>query len=713
MPKILEYMMNRRVLPFVVVAVLVMVFVFAKSWGSGKTEPSTRFEKILTVVAELLEQGHFSPKKLDDEFSKKVFESYLGQIDGDKSFFLKSNVAELRKLDTQVDNEMRTGKTTIVPAFDKVFTERMKVVEGFYKEILEQPFDFSKEEKLQLDSDKRDYAANDKELKEYWRKRLKFMTLERYAEAIETREKNKDSANFVIKDDATLEKESRDRVRKIWDRNFDRIRRSFTLDDKFNMYINAISETMDPHTQFFPPVERRGFDEAMSGRFFGIGAQLVEQDGTIKIASVISGSPAWKSGEIHVNDVILKVGQGAQEAVDVTGFETTDAVKLIRGQKGTEVRLTLRKTDGTIKIVSIIRDEIVTDDTYARSAIIQKDNRIGYIYLPEFYANFEDPNGARCARDVAVEIKKLKEAKVDGIVMDLRYNGGGSLQDVIQMVGLFIEDGPVVQVKDKDGEASVYRDRDKGILYDGPLVVMINEYSASASEIFAAAIQDYGRGIVIGTPSYGKGTVQRQVGLDPNGGFFTQNSELGSLKLTLQKFYRINGGSTQLKGVTPNILLPDNFEFTENREKDEPNALPWDEIALAPFKPWHSGNDIKAIEKDFQPRIDNNEVFKQIRNNAKWLSDRSDDEAVLTLASYKATQQKIRAVVKQSDSLQTLKQPLNISFMASDEERVSKMDKDKGDRFRLWLKNRTTDIYINETANIMNDIIVNGRLAHK
>ena len=706
-------MMNRRVLPFVVVAVLVMVFVFAKSWGSGKTEPSTRFEKILTVVAELLEQGHFSPKKLDDEFSKKVFESYLGQIDGDKSFFLKSNVAELRKLDTQVDNEMRTGKTTIVPAFDKVFTERMKVVEGFYKEILEQPFDFSKEEKLQLDSDKRDYAANDKELKEYWRKRLKFMTLERYAEAIETREKNKDSANFVIKDDATLEKESRDRVRKIWDRNFDRIRRSFTLDDKFNMYINAISETMDPHTQFFPPVERRGFDEAMSGRFFGIGAQLVEQDGTIKIASVISGSPAWKSGEIHVNDVILKVGQGAQEAVDVTGFETTDAVKLIRGQKGTEVRLTLRKTDGTIKIVSIIRDEIVTDDTYARSAIIQKDNRIGYIYLPEFYANFEDPNGARCARDVAVEIKKLKEAKVDGIVMDLRYNGGGSLQDVIQMVGLFIEDGPVVQVKDKDGEASVYRDRDKGILYDGPLVVMINEYSASASEIFAAAIQDYGRGIVIGTPSYGKGTVQRQVGLDPNGGFFTQNSELGSLKLTLQKFYRINGGSTQLKGVTPNILLPDNFEFTENREKDEPNALPWDEIALAPFKPWHSGNDIKAIEKDFQPRIDNNEVFKQIRNNAKWLSDRSDDEAVLTLASYKATQQKIRAVVKQSDSLQTLKQPLNISFMASDEERVSKMDKDKGDRFRLWLKNRTTDIYINETANIMNDIIVNGRLAHK
>lgn len=707
-------MMNRKVLPFVLVAVLVMVFVFANSWGSGKTEPSTRFEKILTIVAELLEQGHFSPKKLDDEFSKQVFKTYLEQVDGEKSFLLKENVTELRKYEMQVDNEMRTGKTQLVPAFDKVFSERLAVVEGFYKEILSKPFDFTKEEKLQLDGDKRDYAANDKDLKEYWRKRLKYMTLERFAEAIETREKNKDSANFVIKDDATLEKESRERVQKIWERNFERIKRRFTLDEKFNMYINAISETMDPHTQFFPPVERRAFDEAMSGRFFGIGAQLSEQDGSIKIVSVITGSPAWKSGEVHVNDVILKVGQGIQEPVDITGFETTDAVKLIRGAKGTEVKLTLRKADGTIKVVSIIRDEIKTDDTYARSAIIQKENKIGYIFLPEFYADFEDPNGARSARDVANEIKKLKAEKVDGIVVDLRYNGGGSLQDVIQMVGLFIEDGPVVQVKDRDGEASVYRDRDKGILYDGPLAVMINEYSASASEIFAAAIQDYGRGVIIGTPSYGKGTVQRQVGLDPNGGgFYTQNAELGSLKLTLQKFYRVNGGSTQLKGVTPDILLPDNFEFTKNREKDEPNALPWDEIAKATYKPWHSGGDIQSIEKDFQPKIDNNQVFKQIRNNAKWLSDRNDDEVVLTLSSFKASQQKIRAVVKQSDSLQTLKQPLNVNFMASDAERVSKMDQDKADRFRLWLKNLTTDIYINETANIMNDIIVNGRLAHK
>lgn len=706
-------MMNRKVLPFVLLAVVAMVFVFANSWGNKKSDPADRYEKILTIVADLLEQGHFSPKKLDDNFSKLVFNAYIKQMDSDKSFFLKDNVKELRQYENQVDNELRTGKTVLVGAVDKIFNERIAIVEGFYKEILTQPFDFTKPEKLQLDPEKRDYAANDKELKEYWRKRLKYMALERYAESIETREKNRDSANFTIKSDAELEKDARDRVRNIWDRNFSRIKRRFTMDEKFNMYVNVISETMDPHTQFFPPVERRAFDEAMSGSFFGIGAQLQEQDGNIKIANVVSGTPAWKSGEVHNNDIILKVAQGNGEPVDLAGFETQDAVKLIRGAKGTEVRLTLRKTDGTIKVVSLIREKIELEETLVRSAIIQKENKIGYIFLPEFYANFEDPNGHRSGRDVANEIKKLKAEKIDGLVIDLRYNGGGSLQDVIQMVGLFIEDGPVVQVKDKDGEASVYRDRDKTLLYDGPLMVMINEFSASASEIFAAAIQDYGRGIIIGSPSYGKGTVQRQVAIDPNGGFFSQNAELGSLKLTLQKFYRINGGSTQLKGVTPDIILPDNFEFTKNRERDEPNALAWDEIAKAPYTPWHSGEDVSVIEKEFQPQIDNASTFKQIRENAKWLSEKTNDEVVLTLADYKAMEVKIKALVKQNDSLQTLKAPLDIRFMATDEDRLAKMDKDKADRFRLWLKNLKTDVYINETGTILNNIIEKGRLARK
>jgi len=713
MSKIIEYMMKKNVWPFVLVAVAGLVFVFANSWGKPETEPVGRFEKILTTVAELLEQGHFSPKKLDDKFSKEAFNTYIKQIDGDKSFFLQSNIEELKTFENQVDNELRSGKTELVPAVDRIYTERKTVVEGYYKELLSKPFDFTVEEKLQLDGDKRNYAETDAELKENWRKRLKYMTLERYADALEVRTKNKDSANFEYKSDVVLEKESRDRVLKIWDRNFNRIDRRFTLDDKFNIYINAIAETMDPHTQFFPPVEKRAFDEVMSGQFFGIGAQLQEQEGTIKIVSLVTGSPAWKSGEIQVNDVIVKVAQGAEEPIDITGFETQDAVKIIRGKKGTEVRLTMRKTDGTLKVVALVRDVIVQEETFARSAIVQKENKLGYIWLPEFYANFEDPNGARCARDVANEIKKLKAENVDGIVMDLRFNGGGSLQDVIQMVGLFIEDGPVVQVKDKDGEASVYRDRDKGVLYDGPLVVMINEYSASASEIFAAAIQDYGRGIVVGTQSYGKGTVQRQVGLDPNMGFTMQGNDLGSLKLTLQKFYRINGGSTQLKGVLPNIILPDLYQFTKNREQDNPSALPWDEIPKASYSPWHTGNDVVSIEKEFQQKVNQSNVFSNIVKNAKWINQINEDATSLQLSKYQVTQKEITAMARQNDSLLTLKNPLDIRYMSIDEKRISEMDKEKGERFMNWLKGLKTDIYIGETTDILNDIIVNGRLAHK
>lgn len=706
-------MMNKKVWPFVAGAVFVLVLVFANVWGKPESEPANRFERILTTVAKLLERDHFSPRRYDDNFSKAAFGEYLKQMDGDKSFLLKADVQALRKYETEVVNELRSGKTQIVPAFDEALNRRIEVVEKFYKEILAKPFDFSVEEKVQLDPDKRDFAANDAQLKEYWRKRLKYMTLERYAEALETREKNKDSANFEIKTDAVLEKEARERVEKIWERNFSRIKRRFTLDEKFNMYINAIAETMDPHTQFFPPVEKRAFDEVMSGRFYGIGAQLTEQDGNIKIVSLVTGSPAWKSGEIQVNDVIIKVAQGAEEPVDITGFETQDAVKLIRGKKGTEVRLTMRKTDGTIKEVALIRDEIVQEETFARSAIVQKDNKIGYVWLPEFYAAFEDPNGPRSARDVATEIKKLKAENVDGIVIDLRWNGGGSLQDVIQMVGLFIDEGPVVQVKDRSGEASVYRDRERGTLYDGPLVVMINEFSASASEIFAAAIQDYGRGVVVGSPSYGKGTVQRHVGMDPNLGFMMQSNDLGSLKLTLQKFYRINGGSTQLKGVQPNILMPDLYLYTKNREKDNPNALPWDEIPKAAFKPWHSGNDMKLLEKEFQQQVDNNDLFKQIKSNAKWISDLSESESTLLLAKYQENQREIRRVSKQNDSLMTLKNPLDVRYMKVDEDRINAMDKEKGDRFRNWLKQLTTDVYINETTTIMNNMIVNGRLVRK
>ncbi len=496
------------------------------------------------------------------------------------------------------------------------------------------------------------------------------------------------------------------------DRSYYLYRNKFNDDDKFHLFVNAITNTMDPHTEFFPPVEKRYFDEEMSGRFFGIGASLQYDDGNIKISSVLTGSPAWKSGEIQAGDIILKVAQGSEEPVELTGYVVTDAVKIIRGKKGTEVKLTLKKQDGTIKVVSLIRDEIIQDDTFARSAIVNNNgSKIGYIFLPEFYADFDRPNGNRSFVDVAKEVTKLKEEKVDGIIIDLRNNGGGSLYDVVQMAGLFIEEGPIVQVKDRDNKPTVLKDKDRNVLYTGPLAVMVNEFSASASEIFAAAIQDYNRGVVIGsTSTYGKGTVQRNIGLDTENGFSMTNSDLGTVKLTLQKFYRINGGSTQLKGVTPDIILPDNLEHLKIREKDDDDALPWDEIAKASYSPWSAGYDLKRIQQLSAERLQNDNTFQLIKENTEWLSKQNNKYYSLNIDKYRESQKAIRTTVKQLESLLKLKNELDVSPLPKEVNKWAE-DKSKQERFEQWIKDRQKDIYLDQAVKVMNDIISQQNLA--
>jgi carboxyl-terminal processing protease len=408
------------------------------------------------------------------------------------------------------------------------------------------------------------------------------------------------------------------------------------------------------------------------------------------------------------------VGQGSAEPTDLTGFTVPDAVKIIRGKKGTEVRLTLRKPDGSVKTISLIRDEIIQDETFARSAIINNNgNKLGFIYLPEFYADFDNPKGPRCSEDVRKEIIKLKEQKVDGIIMDLRSNGGGSLYDVVQMVGLFIEGGPVVQVKDRDGkQPQVYYDRDKSLLYDGPLAVMVDEFSASASEIFAAAIQDYDRGVIIGsTSTYGKGTVQRNIGLDKTMGFLDPNSDLGTVKLTLQKFYRINGGSTQLRGVSSDIALPDLFEYSRLREKDNPGALPWDEIQKADYKRWKYGLDLAPIKKASQERVNANEAFATIRANAEWLSKQDDKVHTLNLKKYQEEQKKIKATVKEIEALNKLNTELNVNALPEDLKKFE-YDAGKSERFKQWIKNLRDNIYLNEAVNVLNDMIVQRNVVY-
>ena len=714
MPQAIKYLFSMKRLPLLLVMLAGGIFLTVKTMGTGKTDPPTKYERILQSINIVLTQGHYNPKDINDAFSKKIFQSYLEALDPEKQIFLQDDVMSLKKYETKIDDEIKGAPVECSVAAGNIFNKRVEESAKIYKDLLSKPFDFTVNETIVTDYKKIPFAKNEAQLKDYWRKRLKYLTLDRFVELQDIRDKSKGKEGFVAQTDAALEKEAREKVGKIMDRTFDRYRFKFNNDDKFALFVNTITQAMDPYTEFFPPVEKRYFDEQLSGRFSGIGASLIYDDGNIKINSVLTASPAWKSHQIEVGDIIMKVAQGNEPPVELTGYVVEDAVKIIRGKKGSEVKLTLKKKDGSLQTVSLIRDEIVQDETFARSAVINNGgSKIGYIFLPEFYADFDNANGARSGVDVAKEVMKLKADKVDGIVIDLRNNGGGSLYDVVQMAGLFIDEGPIVQVKDRDGKPMVMRDKDNGVLYSGPLAVMVNEFSASASEIFAAAIQDYGRGVIIGSSStYGKGTVQRAIGLDPESNFQSSNSDLGTLKLTLQKFYRINGGSTQLRGVVPDVIIPDQYEYLHYREKDNESAMPWDEISKANYKIWNSGYDLQTIKNLSNSRIATSPAFQSIKKNTEWLSQQNDKEYPLEINKFKEEQKKIRSVVRQMDTLLKLNKELNISFLQVDAQRIA-LDKDKADRYNQWLKFLSKDVYLDQAVDVIKDILSQQNVAKK
>ncbi|MCZ2222867.1 MAG: carboxy terminal-processing peptidase [Chitinophagales bacterium] len=687
----------------------IVFFAFVSNNTDGnKNDSLDQKKKILTSIGLLIEHQHYSPKKFDESFSKQAFKEFIEQLDGEKNLFIQSDLDDFKKFENYVVEEIRGADIKIVPYVNGIYTKRLNETVNIYKEILASPFNYTIDENYVSDTDSLNYPKNEIEKRERWRKKLKYLALERYIDLLNNREKltTKDSA---YKSDTELEKDARERVLKIMNRTFEKFKVNSTEDKLFDTYVNVITNIVDPHTDYFPPIEKRAFDENMSGRFYGIGAQLQEQDGVIKIASLMAGYPAWRSGEIEPNDIIVKVAQGNDEPVDITGYDITDAVKLIRGNKGTEVRLTIKKQSGTIKVVSLIRDEIIQDESYVRSAIINENGKkVGYIFLPDFYADFERADGARCSEDVAKEILKLQMEKVQGLIIDLRSNGGGSLYEVVQMVGLFIKSGPVVQVKDKYGKITVLKDENPSVLYTGPLAVMVNGFSASASEIFAAAIQDYKRGIIIGTNSstYGKGTVQKNIPLGRVLDYSSGRTEYGAVKLTFQKFYRINGGSTQLKGVEPDIVLPDSYEFLKFREKDNKNSLPWDEISKVDYTTDRSAQTIQLIIDSIKQKVALSEPLKIIHNDAVWLANNNKKPVPLNIEKYKEYQKQIKSTVSQISNLVKLKDEMNIYVANADKAKFySNTDKAKGERYQAWLKNLKTDMYIQNTADIVVDMI--------
>ena len=720
--------MSKKFLPVLLVLTIASLFVAFQTQGRAGDNPKTKNEKILRNVGLLLEQGHYSPKNINDSFSKQVLNRFVKDLDEDKSIFLQSDIDSFTKYQNRVDDEIHGAKLESFYAINDSYTRRLNQASQYFTDILSKPFDFTKDENIVLDGEKLNYPKTETEKKESWRKRLKYLVLGKYSDMLEDRENNKNkkevlptaadslgaigkvTKKFVYKADSTLEREARDIVKKQIDRYFTTLKTHNTNDELFSSFVNAITGEMDPHSNYFAPVDSRGFNEMMSGKFYGIGAQLKEDESKIKIASLITGMPAWKSGELGVNDEVIKIGQGNAEPVDVTGYAVSDAVKLIRGSEaGTEVRLTVRKPDGNIKVVILKRGEIKLEDTFAKSAIIKGEHKIGYIYLPEFYMDFEKPNGARCSDDVAKEITKLKAENVEGIVIDLRGNGGGSLPEVVKMAGLFIEDGPICQVRGRDErQPYIWKDRDKSVLYNGPLTVMVDEGSASASEIFAAAIQDYKRGIIIGsTSTYGKGTVQRTIPLNPeaeNPALAKQSEDLGTVKLTLQKFYRISGGATQLKGVTPDVVIPDRFELYKSREKDNDAALSWDEISKAQYSPWVTTYRADAVVNAANEQISTSNTFKTMRQQIEWIDKKNDKEASLNLVKYKEDLKQLKVAYKQLDSLYKLPKEMTVMNNAIDTVGVS-ADKEKLDRNKQFLTRLKGDVYIDETVKVMNNMI--------
>ncbi|HEY0029208.1 MAG TPA: S41 family peptidase, partial [Bacteroidia bacterium] len=519
---------------------------------------SDKEEAIDQILMQSLNSVHYSPMEVNNDFSKKVFKLYMERLDYNKKFLIQSDVDELKKMEEQIDEDINKGSFTFFDKSFDIINKRVEEAKVYYTDILAKPFDFTNDENLQLDAEKTAYAKDKNGLKEEWRKSLKYQTLARMVEMMDNQEKAKEKSDTVkLKSRTELEADARKKILKSNDDYFKRLK-EFDRNDRIAIYFNSIAGVYDPHTEFFAPKDKANFDIGMSGQLEGIGAQLQEKDGYIKVSNIVPGSASYKQGQLKAGDLILKVAQGAGEPVDVVDMRMDDAVLLIRGKKGTEVRLTVKKPDGNIIVIPIIRDIVVLEDSYAQSVIIKGKKNIGYIKLPSFYADFSGKGGRSCAKDIKKELEKLKAEHVDGIILDLRYNGGGSLPDVVDMAGLFIDKGPVCQVKQKAALAQVLEDRDAGVVYDGPLTVMVNSNSASASEIMAAAIQDYHRGVIVGTSpsSFGKGTVQRFFNLDdylPPA--YANLKPLGEVKITTQKFYRINGGATQLKGVVPDIVL--------------------------------------------------------------------------------------------------------------------------------------------------------------
>lgn len=678
----------------------VQVHANGKNYG---TDPE-KDRVLIFVLKNILTRGHFVIKDMDDNFSETVFHNFIDGLDPSKRYFTQKDIKEFSKYKYLIDNQLRDDKLDFYTLVYGRFLEKIKNAKNYYGQILAEPFNFSKNEIIDIDYDEIPFAKNENELIDYWRKQLKLQTLGRIQEQQEIQILKKEEGKITEEKSFTeLEKEARKEVLKNFDELYYRIEQ-LEHEDWFSTFLNAVVGAFDPHTTYMAPRAKESFDQDMSGKLEGIGARLQSKGVYTHVFELVSGGPAWKQGDLEVGDIILKVAQGDKEPVDIVGMRLDDAIKFIKGPKGTEVRLTVKKKiDGSVKVISIIRDLVELNETFVKSSVVLKNNKkYGVIDLPSFYFSTSDVSFRDSGKDMKKEIELLKKEGVEGLIIDLRNNGGGSLRTAVEISGLFIDKGPIVQVKYRGEKPIVRSDEDPSVQWEKPVVLLVNEFSASASEIFAAAMQDYQRGVILGgNQTFGKGTVQT---IYPINQFYKHSEDLGYLKFTIQKFYRVNGGSTQKEGVYSDIAMPSRFSYLEVGERDMEGALEWDRVAQADYNRTNTYSNFNEVIYNSKERIASSDRFKMINEYAKYLKENQEK------TTYSLNFKRFTSDAKQKEKeLERFKSVFDyksdLAFTAPlHEKNLASSNEDLAEKRKAWYRNLSKDIYINEALNVLSEL---------
>lgn len=665
--------------------------------AGAELQPEEKFRDTGQLVAWLLMQSHYEHPDFDNQLSEESFKQLIKMLDPNRSYFLASDVKKFKVFEKQFDDAIRTGRIDLAYDFFELYEKRHRERYEYSLSLLNKPFDFSKEEDFSFDRRESPWFQTKEQLNAYWRKKVKYDALSL---------KLADQKDSEIKE--KLSKRYTSTVRRMSQTN---------SEDVFGFFMNAINASIDPHTKYYTPRQFEDFTINMSLKLQGIGAVLTQEDEFTKVVKLVNKGPAFKTGQLHKDDKIVGVGQGDKgEIVDVIGWRNTDVVDLIRGEAGSVVRLEViphTSAGGETKVVRIVREEIKLEDQAAKSDVIEIDNegkksKLGIIELPSFYAESTVSSGKKndltsTTTDVKKHIKKLKEENIDGLIIDLRNNGGGSLAESVKMTGLFIDKGPVVQGKDYDGNVRVLKDKDGKTFYSGPLVVLVNGSSASASEIFAGAIQDYGRGLVLGENTFGKGTVQGVRELSR----FMRNPEgnMGALKLTVEKFYRVTGESTQLMGVKPDISFPSFYDIKDHGETSYDNALNWDTIESSKFDRHSSiGKFVTYLTNKHKARATSVKEFSNFIEDVERIKTERAKKSVslhyeTRLAKRKENEEKRLARANAKRKLKGEKAFLNIKDL---DEHYKNRERELMDFKGI---NYEDDFILKESANILADFI--------